>query len=238
MENTLIIAALTIGLSSSIHCLGMCGPIALSLGIGKKITVGGVSENLAYQFGRITTYAILGALAGTIGEGFSLAGAQSWLTIGSGILLIIMGVFSIKGSNWANNIPGFGSFLLKIQNRLAHILRKKGISSRYFTGILNGFLPCGMVYVALAASLAAGGMVQGALFMALFGIGTMPAMFSAVLFGQAISPLTRKKLLKIIPVILCTLGVLFVLRGMHLNIPYISPPEASLETNTTAPHCH
>ncbi|WP_417428615.1 sulfite exporter TauE/SafE family protein [Halpernia sp.] len=231
MEIALIFSALTLGFASGFHCIGMCGPIALSMGLTKKQATNYYLQNLTYQFGRITTYSFLGAVLGIVGQGFQLAGFQSYLTIIVGILLIIMAVFSFGGKDFASKIPFLSKFLLKVKMNLGRLLQKADYKSRFLTGILNGFLPCGMVYMALTASLAAGGILQSAGFMALFGLGTLPFMFAIVLVGNLVTTAFRIKVLKVIPVLMIILGGLFILRGLELGIPYISPPANSLQVH-------
>lgn len=231
MEIGLLGVALGIGFSSGLHCLGMCGPIALSLGISKNSGLSSHVENLSYQLGRISTYAALGAVVGLVGTGFSLAGFQSILTIISGVLLLVMGIFSVKGTDWAAKIPFLEKLLFQVRKTLGKQLQKKGVLARYLTGILNGLLPCGMVYIALTASLAAGGISSSVLFMVFFGLGTLPFMFAAVALGNVLSVSLRQKLLKAIPVILILLGGLFILRGLELGIPYVSPAKAVMQTH-------
>jgi sulfite exporter TauE/SafE len=232
MEITLVLSALALGFFTGFHCLGMCGPIALSLGLSKKQQVNFYLQNTTYQFGRIFTYAVLGAILGVVGQAFELAGIQKYLTIAVGVLMIILALFTFGSPNFASNVPFFSKFLMKIKMNLGKLLRKTDYSSRFLTGILNGLLPCGMVYAALTASLAAGGIWQGAVFMAFFGLGTFPFMFAAVLFGNLLSASVRSKFLKAVPVLMIILGGLFVLRGLELDIPYISPPQESLHINT------
>ncbi len=228
MEISLIIAALGLGFATGFHCLGMCGPIALSLGLSKKQQVNFHLQNLTYQFGRIFTYSFLGALVGIIGEGFQLAGFQKYISILAGILLIIMALFSF-GGDFASKIPSINNALLKVKLNLGKLLQKSDYSSRFLTGVLNGFLPCGMVYMALTASLAAGGVLQSATFMTLFGLGTFPFMFAAVLFGNLLNAAVRNKILKIVPIFMLALGGLFILRGLELGIPYVSPKKEILK---------
>ena len=228
MEITLIFAALGLGFASGFHCLGMCGPIALSLGLSKKQQVNFHLQNLTYQFGRILTYSFLGAIVGIVGEGFQLAGFQKYISILAGILLITMALFSF-GGDFTTKIPAISNALLKVKINLGKLLRKTDYSSRFLTGVLNGFLPCGMVYMALTASLAAGGIWQSASFMVFFGLGTFPFMFAAVLFGNILNATVRNKILKIVPVFMLILGALFILRGMELGIPYISPKKEALK---------
>ena len=229
MEITFVLSALTLGFFTGFHCLGMCGPIALSLGLSKKKQVNFYLQNTTYQFGRIFTYAVLGAILGIVGQAFEMVGIQKYLTIGVGIVMIVFALFTFGSPNFASNIPFFNKFLMKIKMSLGKLLRKTDYSSRFLTGILNGLLPCGMVYMALTASLAAGGIWQSALFMALFGLGTLPFMFAVVLLGNLMTTAFRIKVLKVIPVMMIILGGLFILRGLELGIPYLSPKSEAMQ---------
>lgn len=229
MEIALIISAIGLGFASGFHCIGMCGPIALSMGLTKKQSTNYYLQNLTYQFGRIFTYSLLGATLGIVGKGFELAGFQQYLTIAVGILLVLMALFSFGGKDFASKIPFLSTFFFRVKMNLGKLLQKADYRSRFTTGILNGFLPCGMVYMALTASLASGGIWQGALFMALFGLGTVPFMFSVVLLGNLMTNAFRIKILKFVPVMMIILGGLFILRGMEIGIPYISPKKEALK---------
>lgn len=231
MENALLLSALVLGIGSGFHCIGMCGPIAMSMGLTRKQAANYHLQNITYNLGRIVTYALLGALLGIVGQGFQIAGLQQYLTIAVGILLIFMAVFSFGGRDFASKIPWLSGLLLQVKKKLASLLQKADYRSRYTTGILNGFLPCGMVYMALTASLAAGGIWQGALFMAVFGLGTFPFMFAVVLLGNLMTNAFRIKILKVIPVMMLVLGTLFVIRGMELGIPYLSPAHEAMQVN-------
>ena len=229
MELALIISAIGLGFASGFHCIGMCGPIALSMGLTKKQATNYYLQNLTYQFGRIFTYSLLGTLLGIVGQGFEMAGFQQYLTIAVGILLILMAIFSFGGNDFASKIPFLSKLLLQVKMNLGKLLQKADYRSRFTTGILNGFLPCGMVYMALTASLAAGGIWQGASFMALFGLGTLPFMFAVVLLGNLMTTAFRIKILKFVPVLMIVLGGLFILRGLEIGIPYISPKKEALK---------
>lgn len=239
MEIGLILSAIALGFASGFHCIGMCGPIALSMGLTKKQATNFYLQNLTYQFGRIFTYSLLGAILGIVGEGFEMAGFQQYLTIIAGVLLIIMALFSFGGKDFASKIPFLSRFLFSVKSNLGRLLQKADYRSRFTTGILNGFLPCGMVYMALTASLAAGGIWQGASYMALFGLGTLPFMFAVVLAGNLMNQAFRIKILKAVPVIMIILGGLFILRGLELGIPYISPrAEAMTISKDHNANCH
>lgn len=238
MELTMLFAAIALGFASGFHCIGMCGPIALSLGLTKKQATNYYLQNLTYQFGRITTYAFLGAVLGIVGQSFAMAGFQQYLTVSVGVILIIMALFSFGGKDFASKIPFFSSFLFKIKKNLGSLLQKADYRSRFTTGILNGFLPCGMVYMALTASLASGGIWQSAAFMATFGLGTLPFMFAVVLAGNLMTAAFRIKILKFIPVMMFILGGLFIVRGLEIGIPYISPKKEALQIHHTDSDAH
>ena len=227
MEYALAIAALGLGLGTSLHCLGMCGPIAFSLGLGGENKFNFTFKNLTYQLGRVTTYATLGAILGFIGQGISFAGFQKYLSIIVGVMMITM-VLMPKNLSTGTTNKFIGRWLIKLKSSLGSFIRRKDYSSLYITGILNGLLPCGMVYIALAAALGVGDAVGSAIFMALFGLGTIPLMFLAVLFGSVVSVGVRNKILNFIPIITIFIGVLFILRGLELGIPYLSPPAEAL----------
>jgi sulfite exporter TauE/SafE len=239
MEIAFVVSAIALGFASGFHCIGMCGPIALSMGLTKKQATNFYLQNLTYQFGRIFTYSLLGGILGIIGEGFEMAGFQQYLTIAVGILLIVMALFSFGGKDFASKIPFLSKFLFSVKLNLGKLLQKADYRSRFTTGVLNGFLPCGMVYMALTASLAAGGILQGASYMALFGLGTLPFMFAVVLVGNLMNQAFRLKILKAVPVIMIILGGLFILRGLELGIPYISPrAEAMTISKDNVGECH
>ncbi|MGL6039250.1 MAG: sulfite exporter TauE/SafE family protein [Soonwooa sp.] len=229
MEIALLFSALFLGFASGFHCIGMCGPIALSMGLTREQKINFYLQNFTYNFGRIITYAILGAIIGIVGESFQVAGLQTTLSIVVGILLISMALFSFGGKDFATKIPFINKALLKVKLKLSKLLTKADLSSRFTTGLLNGLLPCGMVYMALTASIAAGGIWQSALYMLFFGLGTFPFMFAIVLIGNFLNQNMRLKIVKIVPIIMMLLGGLFILRGLELGIPYLSPKKEALQ---------
>ncbi len=236
MAQTLILLALGLGFATSLHCVGMCGPIALSIGLSAKNKLKFTLKNLTYQFGRVTTYTLLGLTLGLIGEGFSLVGFQNYLSIAIGVLMIIMVLIPKFFDNQSINAKPLQAILLKVKIGLGRYLRRQDFSSLYTTGLLNGLLPCGAVYAALTAAIGVGSFKQSALFMFFFGLGTIPLMFLTVLFGNFISLEWRQKILKILPIITLILGILFILRGLELNIPYISPSKEVLQIDA-AEYC-
>ena len=215
----LLITAFFTGFVGSFHCMGMCGPIALALpNVGNSIT-GKATSRLVYNIGRIFTYAILGVLLGTFGLGLKLAGLQQNISIAAGVLIIIMVVFTSGAIERKIGSP----FKLLKSETIARLFKMKSLIGLFLIGILNGLLPCGFVYIALIGSVATQNAMQGALFMIFFGLGTLPMMFGVSMVGQFISIQIRTRITKVVPYLAILIGCVFILRGMNLGIPYVSP---------------
>lgn len=217
------ISALVLGLVGSLHCAGMCGPIALALPLSNESWFARISGGLLYNTGRTITYALLGAIFGLAGMGIALGGLQQWASIGLGIIMVLSVIIpwlSMKGEALNKIIDRFTGLFKK---PLAKMFRVRTYRSLFIIGILNGFLPCGLVYIALAGALVTGEYLEGSIYMIFFGLGTIPMMLAISLAGNFISGKLRARLSKIIPVFIILLGILFILRGLNLGIPYISP---------------
>lgn len=226
-----IITPLTIGLIGSFHCIGMCGPIVVALPLKKHNLISKITGTILYNSGRVFTYSVIGVLFGLLGRGISLAGVQQWTSVLLGIAMIISVIFPL----FFREKITIGSLFTGITSRLIVRLRKLFTDRSYFSllmiGLLNGLLPCGLVYVAVAGAISSGTVLSGALFMMLFGIGTIPLLLIATLASDAIGQRFRSKMRRVVPYFVFLLGVLFILRGMSLGIPYISPSSEKL-----APH--
>ncbi|MFY7963350.1 MAG: sulfite exporter TauE/SafE family protein [Chitinophagaceae bacterium] len=231
----LIITALIIGFAGSFHCIGMCGAIAISLPIQslpaqkKKLGI------LLYNLGRIITYSLIGVLFGLIGRTFYLGGFQKTLSISLGVLILayLLITYLLNKSVQLKFIHIFSSY---VQNKLSKNLMQQGLQNTFIIGLLNGLLPCGMVYFALAGALASGNIASGTIFMAMFGIGTIPLMLLVSHFGIFINAAARNRVKKAMPYFMFAMGILFVLRGLNLNIPFISPGIENSNTRTIS--CH
>jgi hypothetical protein len=216
-------SAFLIGLFGSFHCIGMCGPIALALPVQANDKLQLVMGRVLYNVGRAITYAFIGLFFGLIGQSLSLVGLQQSVSIVAGALILLM---VLLPSRLAQKIyllkPAYG-FTNFIKQKFGVLLRKKSVISTFFIGLLNGFLPCGLVYIAVAGAIASGSYLKGATYMFVFGIGTLPIMLAVSLAGNVISLNVRKRINKMIPVFMIILAFLFILRGMNLGIPYVSP---------------
>jgi len=219
----LFITAFTIGLVGSFHCIGMCGPIAFALPIKSNTLFSRISSGILYNLGRLSTYVLFGLLFGIIGQGISTASTQQTISIVLGVVLILSVLLPKSLINKINPSSTIGFYISKVKNSLGKLLKSSSTPNLILIGLLNGLLPCGLVYAAIGGAIATGEVTSGALFMLAFGLGTLPMMFSAVLLSNFISLSFRNRIRKMIPIFVIILGCLFIVRGLNLNIPYLSP---------------
>lgn len=210
------------GLGGSLHCIGMCGPIVLALPGYKNNIQKLLLGRILYNFGRLITYAIMGGILGIIGYGIALAGFQQWFSIFLGVFVLLF-LFFPKLSLLLNATHPINRFNLRIKSFFGQLLRKKSMLSQFLIGMANGLLPCGLVYMALAGAIVSGTFAQGALYMALFGLGTFPLMLAVSFSGNFIGIHLKKRLYKFMPVFIVAIALVFILRGLNLGIPYLSP---------------
>lgn len=220
--STLIITGFILGISSSLHCLGMCGPIAMAIPVDRSSNGRILFGALQYNLGRIFTYSILGVIVGSMGFTLNTFGILQWLSIIAGVALILFAWRKYLQRLTFGKFPGL-NINLGLNNLLGKVIRSKSPLKLLLLGGLNGLLPCGMVFFALLNAIQTGEIFQSALAMAAFGVGTLPAMLAVTFASNKISSTLRGKLNHVVPVMLTIVGVLIVLRGMNLNIPYISP---------------
>ena len=233
----MLYTALLFGLISSFHCIGMCGPIAMMLPVDKNNPAKKVTQIMSYHLGRISAYATIGFIFGLLGKGFFIAGIQQKMSIIIGILMIIAIVIPEKVFARYNFSKPVFQLISKMKQLLGSQFKKKSYQSLYTIGLLNGFLPCGMVYVALFGAIAMQSSSLGVLYMVLFGLGTIPLMSTVLYMDSFLSVAVRNKIQKAIPVVVVLIGLLFILRGLGLGIPYVSPTTTSLFVQAN-PNCH
>lgn len=208
------------GLFGGLHCIVMCGPLVMALPLSENAWWFNLTQRLFYQFGRILTYSVFGFLAGFIGTGFNILGLQQTLSLTTGLFLIIIALFHFSGKKTNR----FTSFQIRMVAPIASLMGK-WLSKPYgglFAGTLHGLLPCGMVYMAIAASLNAGSPVAGGKFMFFFGLGTTPLLLLA-----SVTPILFRKFKApglLIPSLFLIAGLFLISRGLNLDIPYLSSP--------------
>lgn len=233
----MLISALILGLLGSLHCVGMCGPIAFMLPVDRSNSFKKVSQIGIYHFGRLLAYSIIGLVFGLLGKSLYIFGIQQQLSIIIGVLMIVVILLPHKIIGKYNFSKPLYQLISKVKSALGKALKKKTADTFLTIGFLNGFLPCGLVYMAVFGAVATGSLLEGSLYMVLFGIGTIPLMTTAIYLGKFLNTTIKQRIQKAIPVFVVVIGVLFILRGLGLGIPYISPAPI-VETATSAIECH
>ena len=219
----MLVSAFILGLLGSFHCVGMCGPIAFMLPVDRSNTVKKITQIAIYHFGRLLAYSIIGLVFGLIGKSLYIFGFQQQLTIIIGVLMILVVLIPQQTFNKYNFSRPVYRLISKVKSALGSAMKKKTMDTFLTIGFLNGFLPCGLVYMALFAAIAGGNALNGILYMAVFGLGTIPLMTTAIYFSQFLKGKARQRIQKAIPVFVILIGALFILRGLGLGIPYLSP---------------
>ncbi|MDX2305901.1 MAG: sulfite exporter TauE/SafE family protein [Microscillaceae bacterium] len=218
--------ALLIGFLGGLHCVAMCGPLVLIL----SRSSGGIQSwnvllnALIYNAGRILTYSFLGLIVGLSGRGLVLVSSQQWLSLGIGLLILGSFFLSAKLRNYLNVLRYSHHLSLQFRRKFRLYGKKHGGSTQLIQGVFHGFLPCGTVYLALAGALATGEIWAGALYMFIFGLGTLPFLLAVRAFGHVFLGKLRVDLHKsLISVFAFSLAGLLIIRALNLGIPYLSP---------------
>ncbi len=219
----MLITALIFGLLGSFHCVGMCGPIAFMLPVDRNNNLKKLGQIFLYHFGRILAYSIIGLAFGLVGKSLNLFGFQQQLSIIIGVLMLLVIFIPQKIFNRYNFSKPVFKIISKVKSALGKELKKKTPDTFLTIGFLNGFLPCGLVYMAVFGAIASGNALQGSFYMAVFGLGTIPLMTSAIYLGNFLNGQVRQRIRRAIPVFVVVIACLFIVRGLGLGIPYISP---------------
>jgi len=225
--------AFTLGFIGSFHCVGMCGPIALALPVKSRNTWAFVANRLTYNIGRISTYSLIGLLFGLLGLGFALAGIQKGVSVGLGVIVILAVLLPTAITHLVNPTGKLNKAVNWLKQKMQMQFRKRGYLSTYTIGLLNGLLPCGLVYLAAAAAVLNNTPWEGAVYMAAFGVGTLPAMLFIIFAGNLLGMNFRNGIRKAMPVVSVVIGILLIVRGLELGIPYMSPVLAFVEKGMT-----
>lgn len=228
----ILIAAFSSGVIGSLHCVGMCGPLVASMPFVSHKKGQLLKGMMQYHAGRLFMYIIIGAVVGALGKSFHFFGMQQILSIVAGVfVLIILFADKIFPASIRQKFH-----IIKPYSWMSQLLKKNTNHFSAFTaGLLNGLLPCGLVYVAAGAAFATGSLLQGSSAMLLFGIGTIPLLTIAVLMSKLITISLRERFRKLMPILVVSIAFLLILRGLGLNIPYLSP---AMEGTSTAVSCH
>ncbi len=214
-----LLTGFLVGLLGSFHCIGMCGPIAIALPKTKNL----VLSRLLYNFGRVITYSMLGLLFGLLGSRLEMFGLQRIISISLGVLIILTVITPISYRIKLSNKLGLYKLVGMLKMYFGKMFKNHSNSSMLVIGMLNGLLPCGFVYIGITGAIAVGDTLNGMLFMTMFGLGTLPVMLGTSLIGSVINLNIRQKLTRLLPAFSLILAAIFILRGLNLGIPYISP---------------
>jgi len=215
---TILFPALLLGLAGSLHCVGMCGPLLLALPLDTAGKWKVLRQMLVYHGGRILTYAALGLLFGLLGKGIAIAGFQKIISISAGVFMLFMAIMAWRFERLVTALPGFGTFTKQVKTSIGNRMRHTPNGSLFSIGLLNGLLPCGMVYAALAGAIATIGSLEGAAFMVVFGLGTLPLLLMVSVFSRSFGTSIRKKIGFAQPILLGLVGLLLLQRGLHLDL--------------------
>lgn len=227
--------AFMIGLGGSLHCVGMCGPIALALPQQAGNQWLAAANVLIYNLGRVFTYILLGFIIGTIGKGIFIAGIQGYFSIALGILLLLVALFSINIEKKILALYPIQRLQRWVGKNLGYLLKQNSRFGLFSIGVLNGLLPCGLVYMAIIGALTTGNIWSSGLYMGFFGAGTIPLMMATALAGQFITIKWRNRIRRLFPLFLIAFAILFLVRGIN----FIDALDWRMWQNTgDLPACH
>jgi sulfite exporter TauE/SafE len=225
----MIWTAFLLGFLGSFHCVGMCGPIAIAVG-GRGYNKF-LFNKVIYNLGRSLTYALLGLVIGMLGFSLSLAGIQQGVSIAMGLLVVLLSL-SYKKADQLLSVPALSGVVFWIKSKLGNYLKSGSQVAFFSTGLVNGLLPCGMVYMALVVAMGMQSPWQGAAYMFSFGIGTIPMLLGLMVSGNFLPIVRRQQFQKAIPYLGLLIGMLMVFRGLGLGIPGLSPELAVFDYGT------
>jgi sulfite exporter TauE/SafE len=218
-----LISGFTIGAAGSLHCVGMCGPLSLALPVNHLSKPQKFFSLLLYQFGRVITYSLIGLVFGLAGRRIYISGYQQWFSIGLGVLILSFAALYFF-HRYTLQLKFLNRFYSAVQKLISSILKNAGGPLSFLLmGLANGLLPCGLVYVAVAATLSFTEVFHSVGFMAMFGLGTLPAMMLVAYAGQKLKLETRQLLRKAVPFLVVAMGCILIMRGLNLGIPFLSP---------------
>ncbi len=201
--------ALVMGFAGSLHCIGMCSPLAMAV---SNLNFRATRNRLTYNSGRILTYGILGAIVGTIGWALPFGNFQNLLSIVLGICLLLVGILGVSNIHvpWLTGVLQQATSKLKLL--FGKFLQRKSLVSVFVLGSLNGVLPCGLTFLALTFCLTLNSPVDSFNYMLLFGLGTLPAMLGLTTLMMNLVKRFNISLKKLTTTMLILSGCLLIVR--------------------------
>ncbi len=234
MSSFTLTMAFLMGLTGSLHCAGMCGPIIWVMPFGSFQGAKKWTGIALYHVARISVYALMAIVLYSFKSLFHPQW-QQYISIGLGVSLLLVGLVSfIPSQQLQLSLPWAGL----VKRNLGRFVGNPGLFSITMAGLLNGLLPCGLEYMALSSTVTAPSAAHAAILMYIFGAGTMPMLIGITMFRHKASFLRIHQVKKLVPVMMFAFGALFVLRGMNLGIPYLSPKVTMEHQQVKASCCH
>ncbi len=212
----MLYSAIILGIVGSLHCIGMCGPIAFMLPVDRTNKVKRILQIFIYHLGRLTTYSLIGLVFGLLGRGFEMFDFQQQLSIFVGIIMILS-VLIPKLFQKIEKGAYISRIVIKLKSALGKELKQKRTETFFAIGFINGFLPCGVLYMAIFGAIGMHNPLLGSLYMFLFGIGTIPLMTAVAFLGTSVNVALRNRIQRLIPIVVIFVGVLFIIRGLGLG---------------------
>ncbi len=214
-----IITAWVMGLIGSTHCIGMCGPLAMALPISHTSTLDRIFHTLIYNLGRVSTYALYGTLLGVSHQILVPQMFQHEVSMLLGTLLLVISIYYLISHQRTIQLGASNKFYQKIASTLGKLYQSPSITNLYAIGLLNGLLPCGLVYMALATAFTTGTVFHSITFMIFFGLGTLPLMWSISFFAHLLHTNIRNIFRYMVPYIYALTGLLLIARGLGDHNP-------------------
>jgi sulfite exporter TauE/SafE len=219
----MLYSAFMIGLAGSLHCMGMCGPISMLLPGDKSKRGRYILGRIVYNSGRIFTYSLLGLLIGLVGEQIALFTSQKVLFIIVGSLILLAFILPARWRKSLDVLPYVSRLNNVIKSSLSIFYKKHSLFAQLVFGVLNGLLPCGLVYAALSGAFLMSEAWESLLFMTLFGLGTLPMMLGFAFLGNSI-----RKLISFRPKVIYTFS--YIILAIWLIFKGINLPANSFDT--------
>lgn len=235
MNLPLYISGFLLGFLGSFHCAGMCGPLVFMLPKNSESPGAIFAGRFIYNSGRVVTYIAIGLLFGLFGMALALKGFQRELSVLTGVLIVVTVLFTAGKKERVKAYSVSAAYTNPIRNTLKKLFSTKTYFSLFLIGILNGLLPCGFVYLAVAGATSTGSVGGGMLYMALFGLGTFPVMMTLSLAANFLGIKFRKIFTKISPLIAIALAVFLIYRGTDMKMEDCSTPHRVSQINCEVP---
>jgi sulfite exporter TauE/SafE len=210
-----LLAGILLGIAGSLHCVGMCGPLVMMVS-------GGIGPSVVYHIGRTFCYSILGLFFSWIFQLADLSAIEQSISLVFGGIFFILAIGEWSGKFHLNQLKLLRSSS-GTMNLFGNLFGKSGLGWKFLAGMMNGLLPCGMVYAALIASMAQNGPLGGGVFMAGFGLATMPSLLFVGAFSNYFKSFLKRQTRNLFPLWLLIMALIFLLRGLNLGIPFVSP---------------